>query len=157
MTTEEVTIDQLRERLVIYKQESNRLKQTFLTKQLPLTKETNTVSQLRQLQDTKIIDSKVNLDYDKHLQNTNQTINKWKRSRREKIIFIALLLAVIFILIDPLVKLLCLSKFVSRYKLSFEGLIPLKYFLQTNQIQKTFGVVLFWFKRILLLDWEIPS
>lgn len=157
MTTEEVTIDQLRERLVIYKQESNRLKQTFLTKQLPLTKETNTVSQLRQLQDTKIIDSKVNLDYDKHLQNTNQTINKWKRSRREKIIFMALLLAVIFILIDPLVKLLCLSKFVSRYKLSFEGLIPLKYFLQTNQIQKTFGVVLFWFKRILLLDWEIPS
>lgn len=157
MTTEEVTIDQLRERLVIYKQESNRLKQTFLTKQLPPTKETNTVSQLRQLQDTKIIDSKVNLDYDKHLQNTNQTINKWKRSRREKIIFIALLLAVIFILIDPLVKLLCLSKFVSRYKLSFEGLIPLKYFLQTNQIQKTFGVVLFWFKRILLLDWEIPS
>ncbi len=104
MTTEEVTIDQLRERLVIYKQESNRLKQTFLTKQLPPTKETNIVSQLRQLQDTKIIDSKVNLDYDKHLQNTNQTINKWKRSRREKIIFMALLLAVIFILIDPLIN-----------------------------------------------------
>lgn len=158
MTTETATIDQLRERLSVYKEESQRLRQTFANKQFKNRFHSNEVQQ--QSGHAKAIDPQVKLEFERHLQNTQATLQKISKQKAFKIVKIVVLTCIlvgVFILaVDPLAKLFFLNRMFSKYRAGNE-IIPAIYFLRSASLRRAFEFSLLWFKRLFPWDWEIPS
>lgn len=161
MNDEQVTLEQLRKRLNIYLEESEKLKQTFSATKIPSSPVLNGKT-IQQIETLAKINEKDELKMGKHKQTTEDAIKivrnyRAKRNRIGLMIFslVAVFLLVVYFL-DLIVQLLCISRIINKYT-GAEHAIPQIYLQRFLQIQKAFSFIARKFKSFAIGDWELPS